>query len=101
MRMLLNVKIPNATFNAAVKDGTVGPKLERILAEIKPEAVYFTEMDGSRGVILVVEVANPAHVPALAEPWFLTFNADVQLRIVMSPADLKASGVGEMGKKWA
>jgi len=43
MRMLLNVKLPHQPFNAAVKDGTAGSKLSRILEAIKPEAVYFTE----------------------------------------------------------
>jgi hypothetical protein len=43
MRILLNVRIPHQQFNAAVKDGTVGPKIERILKATKPEAVYFTE----------------------------------------------------------
>ena len=47
--MLLNVSLPHEPFNAAVKDGTAGQRLSRILDEIKPEAVYFTEMDGKRG----------------------------------------------------
>jgi hypothetical protein len=101
MRMMLNVKLPHEKFNAAVKDGTAGAKLERILGEMKAEAVYFTEMDGTRGVTLIVDVLDPSHIPVLAEPWFLTFDADVQLRIVMSPADLKNSGIDKMGKKWA
>ena len=42
MRVLMNVRIPHAEFNAAVKDGSVGSKLNRILESIKPEAVYFT-----------------------------------------------------------
>ena len=33
MKMLLNVKIPHQQFNAAVKDGTAGSKLNRILEE--------------------------------------------------------------------
>ena len=42
MRILLNVNLPHAEFNAAVRDGTAGTKLNRILEAIKPEAVYFT-----------------------------------------------------------
>ena len=41
--MLLNVRIPHEQFNKAVKDGSAGQKLRRILEEIKPEAVYFIE----------------------------------------------------------
>jgi hypothetical protein len=100
MRMLLNVKIPHRSFNAAVRDGTVGPKLHKILESIKPEAAYFTEENGGRGVILIVDLADPSKVPALAEPWFLTFEADVEFRVVMTPDDLKHAGLEELGKKW-
>jgi hypothetical protein len=99
--MLLNVKIPHQPFNAAVKDGTAGTKLKRILEEIKPEAAYFTEEDGRRGAVLVVEVADPSRVPALAEPWFLTFQADVEFRVAMTPADLEKAALGECGRKWS
>lgn len=101
MRVLMNVRIPHETFNAAVKDGTAGPKLGRILETIKPEAVYFTEHDGQRGAVVVVDLPEASRIPALAEPWFLTFKADVQFRIAMTPADLKNAGLDELGKKWA
>jgi len=100
MRMLMNVSIPNHTFNAAVKDGTIGPKLARILEAIKPEAVYFTEQNGVRGAVLIVDLPDAAKIPALAEPWFLTFEAEVEFRIAMTPEDLKHSGIDAMGKQW-
>ena len=74
--------------------------MQRILAETKPEAAYFTEYEGRRGAILVVDVADPSKIPRLAEPWFLTFNADVEFHVVMSPEELGRSGVDAMGKKW-
>ena len=101
MRILLNVKIPHQTFNAAVKDGTAGPKLNRILEAIKPEAVYFTEQNGGRGAVLVVDLPDPSQIPALAEPWFLTFQADVEFRVAMTPDDLKKAGLENLGKKWS
>jgi hypothetical protein len=39
--------------------------------------------------------------PTFAEPWFLTFNANVEFRVVMTPDDLKKAGLDEIGKKWA
>ena len=101
MKMLLNVRIPHQQFNAAVKDGTAGSKLNRILEAIKPEAVYFTEQNGHRGAVLIVDLPDASKVPALAEPWFLTFEADVELRIVMTPDDLKNAGLDELGKEWS
>ena len=100
MRMLLNVTFPHDLFNAAVKDGTAGQKLGRILDEIKPEAVYFTEKDGHRAAVMVVEVPDPSKIPSLAEPLFLMFAASVELRIVMTPDDLQRAGLDELGRKW-
>lgn len=101
MRMLLNVKFPHEQFNKAVKDGSVGQKIRRILDDIKPEAVYFTEQNGQRGAILIVDLADPSKVPALAEPWFLAFDADVKLRIVMTAEDLEKAGLENLGKRWS
>jgi hypothetical protein len=101
MRILLKVSFPHKPFNAVVKDGTAGAKLNKILEAQKPEAAYFTELDGRRTGIFVVDVADPSKIPAFAEPWFLTFEADVEFRTVMTPDDLKRAGLDELGKKWA
>ncbi len=101
MRMIMQVTIPNDEFNDAVRDGTVGQKLDRILKETKPEAVYFTEYNGQRGAIMIVDVSDPSRVPTYAEPWFLVFNADVEFHIAMTPEDLSRAGLDALGKKWA
>jgi hypothetical protein len=101
MRMLMHVQFPLEPFNTAVLDGTVGEKIQRILEAIKPEAVYFSEQNGTRGGTLVVHVNDPSEVPMLAEPWFLTFDAEVQFRIAMTPEDLVRANLEALGKKWA
>lgn len=101
MRMLLHVKIPHESFNTALRNGSVGRTIERILADTKPEAVYFTEYDGRRGAIMIVDVTDPSKVPALAEPWFLSFSADVTFHVVISPDELGRAGLDAIGKKWA
>ena len=67
MRMLVHAKLPHEPFNAAVRNGSVGKTIERILADAKPEAVYFTEYEGRRGAIMIVDVAvspdEPRHRP--------------------------------------
>ena len=100
MRMLMNVRIPNAEFNAAVKSGSADKIMNRIIEECAAEAVYFTEEQGCRACILVVNVNEPSQIPRLAEPWFLSFNAAVEFKIVMTPEDLRKSGLEELGKKW-
>ncbi len=101
MRMLMNVKIPNSDFNAAVKNGSAAKIINRIIEECAAEAVYFTEEQGCRACILVVNVEEPSKIPRLAEPWFLSFNAAVEFKIVMTPEDLRKSGLDELGRKWA
>lgn len=100
MRMLLNIRIPHEPFNAFVRDGTIGEVMDRILQETKPEAVYFTEQNGGRGAVIIVNLEEPSQIPAFAEPWFLMFNADCQFRVVMVPDDLKKAGLENLGSKW-
>ena len=101
MKMLLNVIVPHEPFNTLVKKGKVGEILEKINNEIKPEAVYFTEQNGKRSGLYIINVAKPSDIPKFSEPFFLNFNADCHFQIVMSPEDLKNSGIDAIGKKWA
>jgi hypothetical protein len=98
--MLMQIKIPHEPFNTAMRKGTAGETLRRILDEIKPEAVYLSEYEGQRGAVLIVDVAEPSKVPALAEPWFLSFNANVEFHLVMNLDDLGKAGIDAIGKKW-
>jgi hypothetical protein len=82
--MLLHARFPHEPFNNAVKDGTVGARIKRILDKLKPEAVCFTEHQGRRGAIMVVSLGDPSKIPAFAEPCFLTFHADCELHVVMT-----------------
>jgi hypothetical protein len=101
MRMLLQVRIPHAEFNAAVRDGSAEKKMKQILEQTKPEAVYFTEYDGRRGAIMIIDIDDPSDVPKFSEPWFLSFNADVQFHIVMTQEELGRAGLEKLGKKWS
>ena len=101
MKMLLTADIPHEPFNSLVRAGTAGETLAKILASLKPEAVYFTEEHGRRSAIMVIEMTNASEVPRFAEPFFLKFNADCRFRIVMSPDDLSRAGLDALGKQWA
>jgi hypothetical protein len=100
MRMLMSISIPHEEFNEAVRDGTAGEKLNQILDDMNPEAIYFTTHDGQRAAVAIVDVPDPSTIPSLAEPWFLTFDADVDFRPVMTLADIKRSGLEELGQQW-
>jgi hypothetical protein len=100
MRILVQVNLPHEPFNTFVKDGSAGAKIKRILDDIKPEAVYFTEIDGRRTGLLVLQLEESSQIPSISEPWFLTFNADCHFHIAMLPEDLAKAGLETLGKKW-
>ena len=93
MRMLLRVSIPVEAGNAAAKAGTLGPTIERILADLKPEAAYFFADDnGQRAGSIVFDMKDTSQIPAVAEPWFFAFNAKISIRPIMNPKDLAGAG---------
>ena len=100
MRLLMNVRIPHEPFNTLVKDGTAGKIIARILDDLKPESIYFTEQGGTRGAVAIINMDNPSQIPSFSEPFFLNFNADCEFRIAMSAEDLGKAGLDELGKKW-
>ncbi len=93
MRTLLRVSIPIEAGNAAIKAGTLGSTVEKILADLKPEAAYFYADDnGNRAASIVFDLKDSAQIPGVAEPWFLAFNATVSFRPIMNAQDLGAAG---------
>ena len=100
MRMVMHVYFPVDVFNAAVRDGSAGAKMQKILAQQKPEAAYFTEYHGQRSGILIVDLKDASQIPAMAEPWFLQFNARLELHPAMTAQDLGAAGLEALGKEW-
>ena len=102
MRVLLKVTFPVEIGNEAAANGTLAKTVESIVAEQKPEAVYFFAQDGKRGGFLVVNIKDTSEIPSYSEPWFLAFNATVELYPVMNAEDLArgASGIDRAAKKY-
>ncbi|UVK97022.1 panthothenate synthetase [Pseudomonas sp. B21-048] len=100
MKMLLMVEFPHEPFNALVRSGKVGEIMNRVLETIKPEATYFTEHDGMRSGIFLIDIEDPSEIPGYAEPFFLNFQANCKLRVVMSAQNLQDAGLEELGKAW-
>jgi hypothetical protein len=103
MRFLLKVNIPVESGNAAAKAGKLGATIQSILAEQKPEAAYFTDDNGQRTALLFLEMKDASQIPAIAEPWFLAFNASIELHPVMVTDDLARAGsaIEQAVKKYA
>jgi len=99
---MLQVVMPVETANAAIRASQFAPFVQKVLADLKPEAAYFTETNGTRSGYIFFDMKDSTQVPAVAEPWFLAFNASVTFRPVMTPQDLAdaAPGIKNAVKKY-
>lgn len=102
MRFLLKVNIPVGAGNGAAKAGKLGSTIQRILGDLKPEAVYFSDDNGQRTGFIFLDIQDASQIPAIAEPWFLAFDASIEIHPVMTPDDLARAGdaIKEAVKKY-
>ena len=98
--MIVNVICPIEHFNSMVRNGSAGEIIGRIIDDIKPESIYFSEQDGNRGACMIVEVPEASAIPSIAEPWFLNFEAHCEFRIAMTPDDLMKANLSKLAEKW-
>jgi hypothetical protein len=91
--MLLTARLDTATANHAVNDGTLTKTIEGVIEHLKPEAAYFTAIDGRRTCLLVFDMKDAAEMPSVAEPFFHA-GAKVTLHPVMNADDLRAGLAG-------
>ena len=96
----MKVKFPFEPFNTLVKNGKIDGVMKEIIESIKPEMIYFTDFDGCRGCICVLDIQNQSQIPSVAEPFFLNLNAECRFSVAMTPQDLAAADLISLGKKW-
>ena len=102
MRCMLKASLPVEVSNAKFADGSMGKTVQAIVAEQKPEAAYFFAENGKRTAMLFIDLADTSQIPAFAEPWFLAFNAAVEIVPVMNAQDLGKglAGIEAVVKKY-
>jgi len=95
MRMMMHLAIPVEAGNEAARSGAFGAPLQKMVEALKPEAAYFSaQPTGERGGFVIFDMKDTSQIPAIAEPFFLAFNARLTFTPVMSVADLAKAGPG-------
>jgi hypothetical protein len=98
---MLTGRVQTDEGNEMVKNGTLGETIQTILEDIKPEAAYFSDIEGARGGYFVVNVDDASEIPAVVEPFMLKARATVQMHPVLTPEDLGRSSIDQVAQKYA
>jgi hypothetical protein len=88
MRFLVIAALPTDAVNSAMKHKTFGPTMEKYISEIQPEAVYFTELDGRRSGVFIVNLNSANEIIKVSEPLYHAFGATITWHPVMSPDEV-------------
>ena len=91
MRILITFSINPEKGDQLIKEERIGETMESILEELQPEAAYFTDVEGTRGGFLVVDMEDASQMPAMTEPLLLGVGATVHMQPVMTPEDLRGA----------
>ena len=87
MRFIVKATIPVEAGNALVRDPNFGKKMEDILADLKPDAVYYTLENGQRTICFVLQIADVSQFPAIFEPLWLALKAGIECLPAMDQAE--------------
>jgi|SRR5215471_2135506 len=91
MHFLIKASIPAEVGNAKQKDGTLGDTTNAILAQAKPEIVFFTGEGGVRTIYTLVNVADSSDITLIQEAWYIGLDASVEVQLACTPEDMAKS----------
>ena len=92
MRFMLSFRLPTEKGNQLIREGKLPETLQSITEDLKPEAAYFTDVDGARGGVFIINMDDASELPGMVEPLFHAVGATIKLHVVMSPEDLQKAG---------
>lgn len=89
MRMLVRVQMDTEAANQGIKDGSLPGVLQAMLERYQPEAAYFVANDGARTAYLFLDMADPAQLPSIAEPFFQALKAKIDVVPAMNADEVQ------------
>lgn len=92
MRFMVTCVLPVETANDVIVSGTIVDQLMKYVDTVKPESVYLTLTHGQRSMYFIFDIPSEDKMPALLEPLWLDWKADVYVTPAMTLADFKKAG---------
>ena len=89
MRLMMTIKIPVEHGNKAIRDGSMNQAFRNLYEKLKPEAAYFTMLDGHRAAVFVYQLEEEYKLLDLHEPLFAAMGALIDERPVLSWDDIE------------
>ena len=96
MRILITFSINPEKGDQLIKEGRIGETMGSILEELQPEAAYFTDVEGTRGGVFVVNIEDASQIPTFVEPLLLGVGATIHMQPAMTAEDLRGSAGAAM-----
>jgi hypothetical protein len=97
MRMMLKARMDTAAASKSIESGRMPTIMHSMMDQLKPEAAYFGPDEGHRTAFIVFQMDDPSQLPAISEPLFSEFGANVQVFPVMDRDDLE-KGLSALGQ---
>ncbi len=92
MRFMVKCKLPVERANEVIINGSLVDQLTKYVSNVKPENVYLTLSHGQRTMYFILDVPSEDKMPALLEPLWLDWKADVYIAPAMTLADFEKAG---------
>ena len=102
MHFLVRATIPVEVGNTMIHDPNMGKKIEDVMGDLKPEAVYFCVDKGQRTIYFLINPQDSSELPGICEPLWNAFKADNEFIPAMAQEDFAKAGpiIERVSKKY-
>jgi len=93
MRFFVRAAVPTLGGNRVIIAGKLGPTIEEIVNQLKPEAIFFRAIDkgptaGMKSVGMLLDLESASQIKSVVEPLFAGLEAKLDYEQVMSRDEL-------------
>ena len=85
---MITCRIAVEKANELTRAGRLHSTIQSIMEELKPEAAYFSDIEGARVGYIVVSMDDASQIFSIVEPLYLRLGAAIQVHRVMTTEEL-------------